>query len=129
MYIPFDEHELIDQNDSTVDSHRSLSAESRLATDGNYSSVDLTFSLAEANDHTIMNGNDHTSMDGNGKPHDGNPISDDRVANFRPTTRSNDIYAQVDKSRKKKPSVDKIQPNIDEVRQQGQTYAVVNKTK
>lgn len=122
MYIPFDEHELIDQNDSTVDSQRSLSAESRLATDGNYSSV-------EANDHTIINGNDHTSMDGNGKPHDGNPISDDRVANFRPTTRSNDIYAQVDKSRKKKPHVDKIQPNIDEVRQQDQTYAVVNKTK
>jgi hypothetical protein len=35
MYIPFDQHELIDQNYSTVDSQRSLSAENRLATDAN----------------------------------------------------------------------------------------------
>ena len=143
MYIPFDQDELIDQNYSTVDSQRSLSAENRLDTDGNDSSLDLTYSLAAANDRT-------SSMDANGKSHEKSINSiqnkyvyqngafdneddiqkaDDRVENVCPPTGSNDVYAQVDKSREKKPSVDKIQPNIDEVRQQDQTYAVVNKTK
>ena len=143
MYIPFDQHELIDKNYSTVDSQSSLSAENRLATDGHYSSLDLTHSLATANDRT-------SSMDANGKSHEKSTNSsqnkyvyqngafnneddiqraDDRVENVCPPTGSNDVYAQVDKSREKKPSVDQIQPNIDEVRQQDQTYAVVNKTK
>jgi hypothetical protein len=137
MYIPFDQHELIDKKYSTVDSQRSLSA------DGNDSSSDLTYSLATANDRT-------SSMDTNGKSHEKSTTSsqnkyvyqntafnneddiqksDDRVENVCLPTGSNDVYAQVDKSREKKPSVNKIQPNIDEIRQQDQTYAVVNKTK
>ena len=137
MYIPFDQHELIDKKYSTVDSQRSLSA------DGSDDSSDLTYSLATANDRT-------SSMDTKGKSHEKSTTSsqnkyvyqntafnneddiqqsDDRVENVFLPTGSNDVYAQVDKSREKKPSVNKIHPNIDEVHQQDQTYAVVNKTK
>ena len=116
MYIPFDQHELIDQNYSTINSQRSPSAESRLATDGNYSSADLTFSLATANDPTSMDANGKSlekSRRSSGNKYvdqntefindDGNQTSDDRVANVCPPTGSNDIYAQVDKSREKPP--------------------------
>ena len=118
MYIPFDQHELIDQTYSTVDSQRSLSAENRLATDANNrrSSMDAYGKSHENTKNTAFNNEDDIQK------------SDHRVENVCPPTGSNDIYAQVDKGHEKKPSVDKIQPNIDEVRQQDQTYAVVNKT-
>jgi hypothetical protein len=63
MYIPFEQHELIDQKYSTVDSQRSLSAENRFTTDGNDSSLYLAYSLVTANDRT-------SSMDTNGKSHE-----------------------------------------------------------
>ena len=119
MYIPFDQHELIDQNYITVDSQRSLSAENRLATDANdrRSSMDAYGKSHENMKNTAFNNEDDIQK------------SDHRVENVCPPTGSNDVYAQVDKSHEKIPSVDKFQPNIDEVRQQDQTYAVVNKTK
>jgi hypothetical protein len=119
-----------------VDSPRSLSADKRLATDGNDSSLYLTYSLATAIDRT-------SSMDTNGKSHEKSTNSsqnkyvyqndafnneDDRVENVCPPSGSNDVYDLIDYCHEKKPSVDKIQPNIDEVRQQDQTYAIVNKT-
>jgi hypothetical protein len=108
MYIPFDQHELIDHIYSTVDSQRSLSAENRLATDAN----DRTSSMnAYGKSHENSSQNKYVYQNSAFNNEDDIQKSDDRVENVCLPTGSNDVYAEVDKSREKKPSVDKIQPN------------------
>ena len=108
MYIPFDQHELIDHIYSTVDSQRSLSAENRLATEAN----DRTSSMnAYGKSHENSSQNKYVYQNSAFNNEDDIQKSDDRVENVCLPTGSNDVYAEVDKSREKKPSVDKIQPN------------------
>jgi hypothetical protein len=108
MYIPFDQHELIDQNDSTVDSQRSLSAENRLATDANDRTSSMNaYGKSQENSSQIKYVYQNAAFNNE----DDIQKSDDRVENVCLPTGSNDVYAEVDKSREKKPSVDKIQPN------------------
>ena len=94
MYIPFEQHELIDQKYSTVDSQRSLSAENRFTTDGNDSSLYLTHSLVTANDRT-------SSMDTNGNSHEKSTNSSQNKYVYQNVAFNNedDIQKSDDKSR------------------------------
>jgi hypothetical protein len=94
MYIPFEQHELIDQKYSTVDSQRSLSAENRFTTDGNDSSLYLAYSLVTANDRT-------SSMDTNGKSHEKSTNSSQNKYVYQNVAFNNedDIQKSDDKSR------------------------------